>query len=91
MERRTLTAENETDCCFNSPTQTGEHSNPSNVVVCVPLPVIFFVAIILLSFPLFCRLSLDTTRNIFSQQQPQSQDQINLFFLVAIAERKINL
>ena len=51
-----LTAENEMDCCLNSPTQTVEHSDSLNVCVCVPLPVIFVVAIILLSFLHFCRL-----------------------------------
>ena len=35
MERRMLTAENEMDCCLNSPTQTGEHSDSSNNDVCV--------------------------------------------------------
>ena len=51
-----LTAENEMDCCLNSPTQTVEHSDSLYVCVCVPLPVIFVVAIILLLFPPFCRL-----------------------------------
>ena len=53
-----LTAENEMDCCLNSPTQTVEHSDSLYVCVCVPLPVIFVVAIILLLFPPFCRLIL---------------------------------
>ena len=59
------TAENEMDCCLNSVAQTWEHSDPSNFFVCVSSPVILVVAIILLSFPLYCRLSLVTTRNIF--------------------------
>ena len=63
MERRMLTTENEMDCCLKSPNQSGEHSDSSNVFVCVPLPVRFVIAIILLSFPLFWRLSLDTTRS----------------------------
>ena len=46
MERRMLTAESEMDCCLNSLTQTEEHSDASNACVCVPLPVIFVVAII---------------------------------------------
>ena len=75
-----LTAENEMDCCLNSPTQTGLHTNLSNAVVCVPLPVIFVVAIILQSFPLLCSLSLVTTRNNSSLQHPPSQDQFNLSF-----------
>ena len=66
MERRMLTAENEMDCSLKSPTQSGEDTNISNVFVCVAFPVIFIVAIILLSFPLSCRLSLFTTRNISS-------------------------
>ena len=41
-----LTAENEMDFCLYSPNQTGEHSNLSNVFLCVPLSVIFVVAII---------------------------------------------
>ena len=60
MERRMLTAENEMDCCLNSPTQTGERSDSSNNGVCVSFPVIFFVSIILQS------LFLDTTRSISS-------------------------
>ena len=55
MERRMLTAESETDCCLNSPTQTKEHSDPSNVSVCVSFPVIFVIAVILLSFYPFVR------------------------------------
>ena len=47
MERKMLTAENEMDCVLNSPTQKGEHSDPSNVFVGVPIPVIFVLAIIL--------------------------------------------
>ena len=55
-----LTAESEMDCCLNSATQTEEHSGSSNACVCVPLSVMFVVAIILLS------LSLVTTeRGIF--------------------------
>ena len=50
-------AENEMDCCFNSPTQYGEHSDPSNVFVCVPLPVIFVVVTITVVSS-FCKLSL---------------------------------
>ena len=57
MENRVLTAENEMDCFLNSPTQTGEQSDASNVCRCVPLPVIFVVAINLLSFPLLCGFS----------------------------------
>ena len=62
MERKMLTAENYRDCCFESPTHNREHSN---VFVCVPPPVTFFVAIILLSFPLFCRLSLVANKKYF--------------------------
>ena len=61
-----LIAENEMDCCLNSSTQTEEHSDSSNVCAFVPLPVIFVVAFILLSFPLFSAFSLVTTRNISS-------------------------
>ena len=80
-------AENEMDCCFNSPTQYGEHSNPSNVFVCVPLPVIFVVvAITVVSTLLQVILKLVTTRNISSLQQPPSQDQLNLSFWIATTE-----
>ena len=75
-----LTAENEMECCLKSTSQTGEHINLSNVFVCVPLPVIFVVAIILLSFLLFCRLSLVITRNISSKRRPPIQDQLNVSF-----------
>ena len=50
-----LTAENEMDCCLTSPTKTEEHSDPSNIFVCVPLPDIFVVAVILVSFYPFVR------------------------------------
>ena len=50
-----LAAENETDCCLNSVTRIEKHSGPSNVFVCVSFPVIFVVAIILLSFYPFVR------------------------------------
>lgn len=60
-----LIAENEMDCCFNSPTQTGEHNNLSYVFVCVPLPVIFVViAIIGVSALLQVILKLSITRYI---------------------------
>ena len=36
-----LTAENEMDCCLKSPNQIGEHSDSSNVCVCVPLSIRF--------------------------------------------------
>ena len=76
-------AENEMDFCFNSPTQYGEHSNPSHVFVCVPLPVIFVVvANTVVSTLLQVILKLVTTRNISSLQQPPSQDQLNLSFWI---------
>ena len=65
MENRMLTAENEMDCFLNSPIQTGGHSNLSNVFDCVPVPVIFVVAIFLLSRPLFCELFLVTNKGYF--------------------------
>ena len=62
-----LTAENEMDCFLNSPTQTGEYSDPSIVFVCVPLPVIFVViAIIGVSALLQVILKLSITRYISS-------------------------
>ena len=63
-----LTAENEMDCCFNSPTQTGEHCQPlkKKKFVCEPLPVIFVVSIIVVSTLLQVILKLVTTRNILS-------------------------
>ena len=61
-----LTAENEIDCSLKSPNQSGEHSDSLDTSVCVPLCVKFVVAIILLSFQLFWRLYLVTTRNISS-------------------------
>ena len=64
MERRMLTAENVMDCCFNSPTQTGEHCHPSKSFVCEPLPVIFVVAIIVVSILLQVILKLVITSNI---------------------------
>ena len=48
--------------------------------VCVPHLIIFVVAIILLSFLLFCNLSLVIMRNISFSQHPLSQDQLNLHF-----------
>ena len=59
--------------------------------VCVPHLIIFVVAIILLSFLLFCNLSLVTMRNISFSQHPLSQDQLNLHFWIAITRVKIHL
>ena len=70
MERRMLTAENEMNFCFNSPTRTGEHDNISDVCVYVPLPVIFVVAIILLSFPLFLQVILNYSEEYFVLTAP---------------------
>ena len=81
-----LTAENEMNCSLNLSTET----NPSNVFVFVAFPVIFVVAIILPSFPPFCRLFLVTTRNIASQRQPLSQDRLNIRFWIAIKDVKIH-
>ena len=79
-----LIGENEIDCCLNSTTQTGEHTNISNVFVCVPFPVIFVVAIILLSFPPLRALSLVTTGN--TRCNPLRQDQFNLSYSITMTE-----
>ena len=81
-----LTAENDIDCCLNSPAQTEEHSDSSNVCVCVLLSDRFVVVIILPSFPLSCKLSLVTTRNISSSQHHLLQGQLNLSFLITITD-----
>ena len=84
-----FTAENEMDCGLNSLTQYGEHSDPSNVFVYVPLPVIsVVVALFVVSTLLQVILKLVTTRNISSLQQPPSQDQLNFSFWIAITESK---
>ena len=80
-----FTAENEMDCGLNSPTQKGGHSDPSNVFVYVPLPVIsVVVALFVVSTLLQVILKLVTTRNILSP----SQDQLNFSFWIAITESK---
>ena len=80
MENRVLTAENEMDCFLNSATQTGEHSDASNVCRCVPLPVIFVVAINLLFFSTLLRVLLSYNEEYFVLTAPSDSRSVKPSF-----------